>query len=144
MALLTSAMICCRTLADVIKDVYDEPVIGEIDIADVRKMLDEISYEKTKIVVNGNDLVKKTELINLEPISDPLREPYFGTKYQVYRRPELDEIRQRFDDNEWNDAIAMFRPPPKNRFIPDVPEGIAILAKEEWKKNGEPEEIKLS
>ena len=49
-----------------------------------------------------------------------------------------------FKDNEWPDAIAMFKKPAKNRFIPDVPDGLTIIAGEERKQNGVPEEIALS
>ena len=52
-------MIYTTNISDIIKEVYDEPVIGEIDLADIKKMLSEFSYEKCKINLNLNDILKK-------------------------------------------------------------------------------------
>ena len=49
-----------------------------------------------------------------------------------------------FTEEEWQDVINKFKKPPKNRFVPDVPEGLKIIAKEELKKNKTPTEIRLS
>ena len=62
-------MIYYQDIANILKEVYSQQVIGEIDIADIKTMLSEFSYENCKIVLNGNNILKKPEIINAEPIS---------------------------------------------------------------------------
>ena len=47
----------------VIRQVYEDKVITEVDLDDIKSLLNEITYEKAKIVFQGNDLLKKTELL---------------------------------------------------------------------------------
>ena len=53
-----------------------------------------------------------------------MKEEYFGTKYQKYLKPDMQMLCSLFKDNEWQAAVSMFKIPAKNRFIPDVPDGI--------------------
>ena len=74
-------MIYCTDISNIVKEVYEETVIDEIDLADIKKMLSEFNYESCKIAVNCNNLTKQAEIINSEPLSDLHKEEYFGTEY---------------------------------------------------------------
>ena len=44
----------------IVKQVFCERVIDEIDLDDIKSLLSEMTYEKAKIVFIGNDLLTKT------------------------------------------------------------------------------------
>ena len=62
-------MIYCKDITNILKEVYNEAVIGDIDLVDIKQMLSEFSYKRCKILVNGNTIMKQTEIINAEPLS---------------------------------------------------------------------------
>ena len=69
MTKLSQALIHYKNTSNILKEVYEKAVIGEVDIADIKKMLSEFSYENVKILVNGNNILKKQDIINAEPVS---------------------------------------------------------------------------
>ena len=66
---LTQTLTYYKDISNILKKVYDETVIEEIDIADIKAMLSEFSYDNVKILLNGNDILKKPDIIKAEPVS---------------------------------------------------------------------------
>ena len=57
---LTQAMFYSLNPSQIVKQVFCERVIDEIDLDDIKSLLSEMTYEKAKIVFIGNDLLTKS------------------------------------------------------------------------------------
>ena len=50
-------MFHCKDLSKIVRNTYKTNIIDEIDLEDIKKMLEELNYLKCKIVLMGNDLL---------------------------------------------------------------------------------------
>ena len=55
-------MIHAQNPAKILKNIYSVPVIEEIDVAHIKSILKEFTYEKCKIVLVGNDVLTNSEV----------------------------------------------------------------------------------
>ena len=94
-------MIYSNDVSNILKETYDEPVIDEIDLNDIKLMLSQFSYETCKLNLNGNEIMKNTDLINAEPLSEVQKDEYSQTKFQLFKKPDAQALRQQFTDEEW-------------------------------------------
>ena len=76
-------------MKNILKEVYNEAIIEELDVADIRAYLADFTLEKCKVVLCGNELFdqNKYSVKLTEPISQLKKDKWFGTKYQLYNRP---------------------------------------------------------
>ena len=65
---------------------YPEAIIeNEIDYDNITKVLTEFNYDNCKVVLVGNDIVSKGDIINEVPISNSEeKEKYFNVRYRLY------------------------------------------------------------
>ena len=52
-------MIVALDPSQVIKQTYEQQVINEIDYEDIKSLLGEFTYEKCKVILQGNDIFEK-------------------------------------------------------------------------------------
>ena len=64
-------------------------MIPEVDIADIRNFLNELSYDKCKISCLANCLTQDQEFVQTDALSPMLKEKHFGTKYRKFCKPPL-------------------------------------------------------
>ena len=112
--------------SQVVKQTYGQQVIEEIDYADIKSLLGEFSYEKCKVILQGNDIFEKQDILPT-PIGKQLKEKHFKTIYHLYEKP--DNINNSFTTKDWKAAIKNLAQPTKNRFIPEDISVIAVSKK---------------
>ena len=61
--MLAQAMFHTLDPSQIVKQVFSQRVIDEVDLDDIKSLLNDMTYEKAKIVFIGNDLLTKTELL---------------------------------------------------------------------------------
>ena len=67
---LSEAMLVTRDPSKLLEQSYTEPIIPEIDQQDVRAFLNDFTYDKCKIVLNGNDMFKRKDVKLTKMIRD--------------------------------------------------------------------------
>ena len=97
--MITEKMIHIKDISKILKSVYAGNYYEEIDMQDISDMLEQLSYERVKLSLLGNDLLSQIEEKAIKPISDLKKEPWFGSKYKMYEKPA--NPRQCFTDEEF-------------------------------------------
>ena len=67
--------------AKVLKEIYSVPIIDKIDVADIKSIISECTYEKCKIVLTGNDILTRKDVNLPSCLQEMNKEPFFGAKY---------------------------------------------------------------
>ena len=92
-------MIHIKDVSKIIKSVYAGHYYEEVDMQDITEMLGQLTYERAKVSLQGNDLLSQIDEKTTKPISEQKKEPRFGSKYRVYEKPP--NPRQFFTDEEF-------------------------------------------
>ena len=82
-----------------------------MDSDDIKKLVQEFNYERAKIVLNGQEIFDRDDIDFPEALSEELKEEWFGAKYKVYAKPNLEDISTESDEVDMH-------APAKNRFVP--------------------------
>ena len=110
----------------VLKEIYSVPIISEINVADIRSILSEFTYEKCKVTLIGNGILTRKDVVLPKSLKANSTEPRFGAKYRLHTKPILPKENTR-----------ELKRPEKNKFIPDKTS--VIVSKADIKlKNDEP------
>ena len=104
-------MIYCSDITQIVKEVYGSTIIPEIDIADIKQLVNEYSYDKCKISCLSNLMATNQDFVQADSLSPMIKEYHFGTKYRRFLKPPLQSLKSQFASNEWQKAIEMLQKP---------------------------------
>ena len=51
-------MFHAKDIKNILREVYESTLLDEVDVEDIKVMLDEMSYDKVQIILQGTDLLK--------------------------------------------------------------------------------------
>ena len=102
-------MVFLKDQSKVVKYVYNKKVIDEVDVEEVKALLSELTYEKVKLVLLGNGILKMPELLSQQVVKKKFQEPHFKTSYRRHKKPE--NPKDAFSAEEWQHAISLIKKP---------------------------------
>ena len=82
-------MIHTTNPSKLIRDTYSETVVDALDMTDISNMIGEFNYEDSKLVLNGNELLKRNDIQFPDSLSEEKKELRFLAKYKIYEKPKL-------------------------------------------------------
>ena len=119
-----------------------QPVIEDYDVADIKKMIDDLSYENCKIILTAKSILDNEDLIEKlgEPLSEIKKEEWMSAKYRLYTKPV--DPKEAFSREEWDEAVSQLKKPTKNHFVPENVDTI-VPKEQRQQKNESPKRIKI-
>ena len=81
-------------------------MIEEIDIDEIKSILGELRWDNCKVIINGNnivDTVTSSEEWEKIGITQPAKEEWYGTKFVICKKQDVESFRGLFEDEEWNE-----------------------------------------
>ncbi len=118
---LSEAMLLTTDPTRILEDVYAETIVRKIDQQDIKAFLGELTFEKCKIVLNGNDLLNRTDVKLPNKIRDMQRETFFNAKFRTHEKPA--DLKKHLNPD---DCKGLTRP-SKNKYVPENTEPITKI-----------------